>query len=487
MVSFQRMKEDLDDITLQVGAKLPGKTVIWVFMAVCVLIVFVVAFGIGFGAGRGVESDLCQGKEGCQEGALPVFYFVSNNSESCPQLDAERLVTTVGAGQSFEGLVVHLQCQGNYVPFPLSVKCERKSEFDGEQVLRWTNLPVCYPSLLVTPQHWSKVPHARSVSCSGTPGSTSCKLHCVQNYVAVEEEPYACSAMPCRSWTMEGKKCYICSQACDKFSSLGLPGPSELLDSLGCDPDCDQMVVSSEGLAAVWQNKRTGLFRFLGEHNGRPVYQNNATKEYLYYTFTGAEWLVGPDFRKPHAGIQVFQNEDKTCPERHGGENNTKLYIDSSEPVPGGGGMWKNDTTINFQCFKPNFTPVQTCSCAKYKVYHTVYHNTSVPKPVEYLSGVFTRVNDPAHTHGLLAPLYRDGEKELFLFSHHPLGRVWQISQKLTTTPLRGVFSRAACPDSEDVVWEWYNMTTPLGQQLYVKDIHIKVKCVSHPLGGVGA
>ena len=32
------------------------------------------------------------------------------------------------------------------------------------------------------------------------------------------------------------------------------------------------------------------------------VYQNNATKEYLYYTFTGAEWLVGPDFRKPHAG-----------------------------------------------------------------------------------------------------------------------------------------------------------------------------------------
>jgi hypothetical protein len=54
----------------------------------------------------------------------------------------------------------------------------------------------------------------------------------------------------------------------------------------------------------VWQNKRTGLFRFLGEHNGRPVYQNNATKEYLYYTFTGAEWLVGPDFRKPHAGKQ---------------------------------------------------------------------------------------------------------------------------------------------------------------------------------------
>ena len=37
------------------------------------------------------------------------------------------------------------------------------------------------------------------------------------------------------------------------------------------------------------------------------VYQNNATKEHLYYTFTGAEWLVGPDFRKPHAGEAFVQ------------------------------------------------------------------------------------------------------------------------------------------------------------------------------------
>ena len=84
--------------------------------------------------------------------------------------------------------------------------------------------------------------------------------------------------------------------------------PSRLLGSLGCDPDCTQMVVTSRGGAAVWQNKRTGLFTFRGEHNGRPVYQNNATKEFLYYTFTGAEWLVGPDFRKPHAGIAIISS-----------------------------------------------------------------------------------------------------------------------------------------------------------------------------------
>jgi hypothetical protein len=66
-----------------------------------------------------------------------------------------------------------------------------------------------------------------------------------------------------------------------------------------------QIIVNSEDKAAIWQNKRTGLFEFMGEHNGKPVYQNDATKEFLFFTFTGSEWLVGPDFRKPHAGIQV--------------------------------------------------------------------------------------------------------------------------------------------------------------------------------------
>ena len=111
--------------------------------------------------------------------------------------------------------------------------------------------------------------------------------------------------MPCRQWSPENKQCYICSSNCAKFNDIHDPAPRDLLDTLTCDRDCDKMVVTSYGSAAVWQNKRTGLFSFIGEHNGRPTYQNNATKEYLYYTFTGAEWLVGPDFRKPHAGMMM--------------------------------------------------------------------------------------------------------------------------------------------------------------------------------------
>ena len=98
---------------------------VWVFMGVCVAIVFIIGFGIGFGSAGGA-GDLCQGAENCQEGGvrttliqviklamrmpsqIPVYYFLANNSESCPELSGERLLTTVAEGESFEGLSVSL-------------------------------------------------------------------------------------------------------------------------------------------------------------------------------------------------------------------------------------------------------------------------------------------------------------------------------------------------------------------------------------------
>ena len=58
---------------------------------------------------------------------------------------------------SLQGLSVHLQCEGSYTPYPLSVKC-RRGRGGG---LEWSNLPVCFPTILVTPEHWARVPHAR--------------------------------------------------------------------------------------------------------------------------------------------------------------------------------------------------------------------------------------------------------------------------------------------------------------------------------------
>ena len=84
---------------------------------------------------------------------------------------------------------------------------------------------------------------------------------------------------------------------------------------------------------------------------------------------------------------------------------------------------------------------------------------------------------------GLMAPLYVNAEKDLYLFSHHPMGLVWQVSTKLSMTPLRGIFDDAskvgqACPDKESIRWQWFNSTTPNGQQIYIEDDNIHVKCV---------
>ena len=139
MGSFHRMKEDIEEMIMQFSAKLPGKIIIWVFLALVVLIVLVLGFGIGFAS---TGTNPCNGSS-CY---VPVYYFLSNNYESCPALTGEKLLTTVADGQSFEGLSVLLQCKGRYLPFPTSVKCTRKKLLDGVQLLEWSNLPVCYPT-----------------------------------------------------------------------------------------------------------------------------------------------------------------------------------------------------------------------------------------------------------------------------------------------------------------------------------------------------
>ena len=141
-----------------------------------------------------------------------------------------------------------------------------------------------------------------------------------------------------------------------------------------------------------------------------------------------------------------------------------------------------------------DYRPV-TCGCKKYKVYHTVYNKGKVPDAVGYLSGNFEKMDEKQM--GLLAPLYYDKAKQLYLFSHHPQGLVWQVSTKLSTTPMRGILdgvsteddsdasatvvndTTQSCPDNDLIKWEWFNTTTSQGQQLYVKDEHIQVKCIN--------
>ena len=159
----------------------------------------------------------------------------------------------------------------------------------------------------------------------------------------------------------------------------------------------------------------------------------------------------------------------------------------------GGTGKWTKDTMLSFKCMNEEYRPVK-CGCKQYKVYHTVYDENQgkVPDAVGYLSGNFEKMDEKEM--GLLAPLYFDKSKQLYLFSHHPKGLVWQVSTKLSTTPMRGILDGVSgedgeasqiseeaksCPDNDLIRWEWFNSTTAQGQQLYVKDEHIQVKCMS--------
>ena len=117
-----------------------------------------------------------------------------------------------------------------------------------------------------------------------------------------------------------------------------------------------------------------------------------------------------------------------------------------------------------------------------FQVFNLAYEDGKVPEAVSYLAGEFELDTVQQNSKGLMAPLYFNKEKDLYLFSHHPKGLVWQVSTKLSMTPLRGIQNASekpkACPDSNTLSWEWFNSTTSQGQQIYVKDDHIHVKCL---------
>ena len=113
MRNFHRMKEEAEDVLMLVSSKLPGKMIIWTTLSVVLLIMLVLGFGIGYGTRPGTDTN-----------SVPAYYFVSQHNESCPPLIGERLLTTLREGDSFEGLSVKLQCRGNYVPYPSSVRSD---------------------------------------------------------------------------------------------------------------------------------------------------------------------------------------------------------------------------------------------------------------------------------------------------------------------------------------------------------------------------
>ena len=170
----------------------------------------------------------------------------------------------------------------------------------------------------------------------------------------------------------------------------------------------------------------------MGEQGGRPVYKKNSTKEFLYYGGAASHWLVGPDFQAKDGGIQMLSSEDHQCPERMGGQNMTRMFVDPSAGGKGWEDVWRMDDTLELACYREGVTRVQQCSCNSYQVSLTPARPTVGEQEVgylHYLEGKYSRVRSE-DSYDLLAPLYRNEEKGTLLFSHHPEGLVWQVEER---------------------------------------------------------
>ena len=120
------MKDEIDGWGNHISSRVPvvSKTACLSLTAVGVFLLFIIGFAIGYGSHRVSRAN----SQALTAG--PNYVFVSNTSGSCQPLSGQRLLTTMDAGASFEGLVVNLACQGDYQVFPNQVKCKRRSAVD---------------------------------------------------------------------------------------------------------------------------------------------------------------------------------------------------------------------------------------------------------------------------------------------------------------------------------------------------------------------
>ena len=101
MVSFQRMRDDLDDLGTQVTNKLPavGKTGCIALVGVAVLVLFAIGFAIGYSSNNNSTGDITSSAQSFPKSqgliqSAPHYVFVSNNSYSCPELIGDRLLVS---------------------------------------------------------------------------------------------------------------------------------------------------------------------------------------------------------------------------------------------------------------------------------------------------------------------------------------------------------------------------------------------------------
>lgn len=292
-----------------------------------------------------------------------------------------------------------------------------------------------------------------------------------------------------------------------------------------CDEVCIQLIVYSNGNAAIRQPIRFGVFNYTGVNpdqgsNGNegakyPSYQGIANKQNLFYMHEFGEWeywhqyerwIIGPIHNKALGGVMIRPfDPSKRCPYNIKWYRSNSYYYDRNHPNIWNpqGNPWVEDNTIRVDCYDEEEWPKFECRCEVLNISST-YRTAEYHK---WTLGNYRRVDpESRQALGYLAPIYQKmdeednfifGEGQSFLYSHHPRGRVWTVGSSMSTWAIRlnllpqgdEVLASKSCPldppfptDPELRPWEFLQSTKgPKNQdEMWQDDETVKVACIDH-------
>jgi len=214
------------------------------------------------------------------------------------------------------------------------------------------------------------------------------------------------------------------------------------------DWNCTKIVVYSNGLAAIKQPTRFGVFFLYGltQENQYPSFYRPADGQYLFYLLELAQWeywhqyerwIIGPEHGVANGGIMIRPyNPMKKCPWHIKWFRSHSWYMDQNHANLWNeeGNPWVQDDSIRVECYDEKRWPEFSCRCNRLNV-------TSGGRVLEYHPdrlGEYVLMPGMSKE-GYTAPVYAKatGGPPSYLYSHDIKGRVWLMGSTTTSWSLR--------------------------------------------------
>lgn len=289
-----------------------------------------------------------------------------------------------------------------------------------------------------------------------------------------------------------------------------------LLDGIDCGgsgSNCTKILILSTDESALRHPPRFGLYNLETISEGYPAYTRKASKQSLFYkeeydkwiyAHKMERWVVGPTIADASGGV-VMMSEEK-CPWKIDFGDIDMYYYDrlvenTWNPIGNG---WRLTEAISIECYNEDKYPLFSCRGCR-----MVNITSDGGRISEYHPNKLGIYHVVPHTEkiGFLGPVFKkDGQPSQYLYSHHPLGRLWLLGQSYTTWSIRlnlitgfqedeedefvdeedydgatRYGSESFCPTNrppEGAVWE-YLQSRSGEEEIWLKDDVFKITCIA--------